>query len=83
MAPMRLTLAIAPLFALGAIAGAAATEVDYIRDTGPRATVFMPYCGTEDGSDYPNRYCLWVDPDTGRGYVNDYTAGATVGRGTG
>jgi hypothetical protein len=44
------------------------------------AELALPYCATEDGSDYPGRYCLWVDPDTGRGYVNGFGgAYATLG----
>jgi len=31
--------------------------------------VLMPLCQQEDGSDVDG-YCLWVDPDTGRGYIN-------------
>lgn len=72
-----LTYAITAL-TVGAIAGATATELDYRRDADNRATVLMPYCSTEDGSDYAGRYCLWIDRDTGRGYVNG-TAGVTYG----
>jgi hypothetical protein len=38
----------------------------------PARADVLPYCSTEDGSDYPNRSCVWVDPDTGREYVNTY-----------
>lgn len=31
----------------------------------------LPPCQFEDGSDInQDGYCLWVDPDTGEGYVN-------------
>lgn len=33
------------------------------------AVIEMPYCQFEDGSDVDG-YCLWVDPDTGMGYIN-------------
>ena len=65
----RTTLTLAILTA-GIVAGATATELDYRRTTDTGAVVVMPYCATEDGSDHPGRYCLWVDPDTGHGYVN-------------
>jgi len=68
-----------PVFAIGIVAGATATELAYSRDADSHATIVMPYCETEDGSDYPNRYCLWVD-HSGRGYVNAYSQ-ATVTRG--
>ncbi len=55
---------------VGIIVGATATEIQYNRDAEHDAVVVMPYCATEDGSDYSGRYCLWVDPDTGSGYVN-------------
>lgn len=38
------------------------------------AVIEMPYCMTEDGSDWPGRYCLWVDPQTGQGYINPTAA---------
>jgi hypothetical protein len=34
-----------------------------------RVMVEMNYCQFEDGNP-DGRPCLWVDPDTGRGYVN-------------
>ncbi len=61
---------ILPAVVVGIIVGATATEIHYNRDAERNAVVVMPYCATEDGSDYPGRYCLWVDPDTGSGYVN-------------
>ena len=67
---MKRIALILPVLTAGIIAGATATELDYQRDAEQAAVVVMPYCATEDGSDYPGRYCLWVDPDTGRGYVN-------------
>jgi hypothetical protein len=70
----RTTLILSALTA-GIIAGATATE---IHETAQGAVVVMPYCATEDGSDYPGRHCLWVDPDTGRGYIN---GAATITRG--
>jgi hypothetical protein len=67
---MKPTTLILPAVVVGIVVGATATELDYRRTTDTGAVVVMPYCATEDGSDYPGRYCLWVDPDTGRGYVN-------------
>jgi hypothetical protein len=65
----RITL-ILPVLTAGIIVGATATEIQYNRDAERDAVVVMPYCATEDGSDYPGRHCLWIDPDTGRGYIN-------------
>ncbi len=65
----RTTLALTAITA-GIIAGATATEIQYNQAAEYDAVVVMPYCATEDGSDYPGRHCLWIDPDTGRGYVN-------------
>jgi len=48
--------------ALAALGGAALARAD-------DAVVIMPYCQFEDGSDVDG-YCLWVDPDTGMGYIN-------------
>ena len=67
---MKRTTLILPVLTLGIIAGATTTE---IHTTAQGAVIVMPYCATEDGSDYPGRYCLWVDPDTGRGYINGAT----------
>jgi hypothetical protein len=65
----RTTLTLTAITA-GIIVGATATELHYNQAAEHDAVIVMPYCATEDGSDYPGRYCLWVDPDTGRGYVN-------------
>jgi hypothetical protein len=65
----RTTLTLTAITA-GIIAGATATELQYASAAERDAVIVMPYCATEDGSDYPGRYCLWVDPDTGTGYVN-------------
>ena len=67
---MKRTTLILPVLTAGIIAGATATEIHYNRAAEHDAVVVMPYCATEDGSDYPGRYCLWVNPDTGHGYVN-------------
>ena len=53
---------------------AAATAVGAMILASPDASadevwVLMPLCQQEDGSDVDG-YCLWVDPDTGRGYIN-------------
>jgi hypothetical protein len=37
-------------------------------DTGHGAS-FLPICAEEDGSDIDG-LCMWVDPDTGDGYIN-------------
>lgn len=62
------------MFARIAIAVTAAAIATAPAASADPAVVEMPYCATEDGSDYPNRYCLWIDPDTGRGYVNLYSS---------
>ena len=68
---MKLTTIALTTAAAGIIAGATATELHNRHTENGTAVVVVPYCATEDGSDYPGRHCLWVDPATGRGYVNN------------